>query len=148
HWAGVQTRNQWRLNRTCRSPLLVVVISFHKQERHIACALCDGECRKWMDSKAGSNGLEWGLLTIAVHCSKGTMMYEAFRATLSALREQFARAADRHPELYFEEVGVSFEGDDPQEEMWKNFIAANRGEDGKEEWYISKRTNVCGRFHG
>ena len=75
-------------------------------------------------------------------------MFEAFRATLSALREQFARAAERHPELYFEEVGVSFEGDDPQKEMWKAFIAANRGDQGKEEWYIAKRSNVCGRFYG
>ena len=88
------------------------------------------------------------LVTIAAHCSKGTMMCEAFRQTLSALREQLASAADQHPDLYFEEVGVSFEGDGPQEEMWKNFIAANRGEDGKERWHISKRANACGRFYG
>ena len=75
-------------------------------------------------------------------------MYEAFRATLCALREQFARAADRHPNLFFEEVGVSLEGDDPQEEMWKNFIAANRGDEGTERWHMPKRANACGRFYG
>ena len=69
---------------------------------------------------------------------------------MEALREGFARAVVRHPDLFFEKIVIA----SPDPSRWEPhsvchaFIKANSGQESQEEWYILKDGGACGRFHG
>ena len=75
---------------------------------------------------------------------------DAFRAALKALREQFARAADRFSDVFYEHIAIG--SPDPSQwdprDVCRAFIEANRSMDVQEEWYLLKDGRVCGRLYG
>ena len=63
---------------------------------------------------------------------------------------EFARAADRHPDLFFEKVAIG----SPDRSRWEPrsvrqaFIEANRSQESQEEWHVWKDGRASGRFYG
>ena len=77
-------------------------------------------------------------------------MDKPFRSALEALRDEFARAADRHPDLFFEKVAIGSLDRSRWEprSVCQAFIEANRSQERQEEWHVWKDGQACGRFYG